>query len=285
MCIRDSCYTTNGNDVSATCTGTGVTCINDLAAGQTVVQFPAQGTTLNLRHRACFDGGGAAFVATAQINTSYTFNAYARTMTINGTSEFVDAENSLRVGNAAGNALSADQFYVSWDATNIYVGYLGASLTSDSDRYFNFYINGATAGTLTVDDLPGAPVNDFGTAGGNWEPDFGAEWHFYFRTDTGSQGVRQFSGGAWGFPLVAPTYSQAQGGVIGGSTAFIEYSISRASLGLVGGNSTLRIQGAVFDIGGSADVRFPASASGAQNHLNADMGAANFPNFSGYVVP
>ena len=59
----------------------------------------------------------------------------------------------------------------------------------------------------------------------------------------------------------------------GDASAFVEYSISRADLGVT---TTLRVQGLV-NTGSTVHARFPATSGGAQRYLSADMSAANFP--------
>lgn len=291
------CYSTNGADIGATCTaGGGVTCSGALSAGQTYAPAALQNVGVNinqLKSRAC----RAGFVPTEQRNDSYTFGPYSRTITIDGTDDFVEAENRLGVANNAENGELVDQrFYVSWDAENVYIGYRGNRLTLENDTYFHFYVRGSGTTTTTRDSLPGAP-NAFGD-NGSWNPVTGVNWHFYFRTDSGSVGVRQFSGGAWVFPVTAPDYSWAQGGTLGTASAFVEYRISRAALGL-GATDSLILTGGIWDPSNVNDrVRFPSNnydAPGAGNqawdhkYLQAPMGDAKFPSFSGtatggYVV-
>ena len=182
---------------------------------------------------------------------------------------------------------------MSWDATNIYVGYRGDWITDDADRYFHFYIRGAGPGatyTESADRLPGA-VFAFGT-GPTWTPNIdapgtdGANWHFYMRTDNGLEGVRTFTGGAWSFPLTAPVYSSARGGTLGTSTAFIEYAISREDLGLGAAGSTLYIRGAVYDNGTTSGARFPTlgGGGGGMRVLAAPLGDAKPPTYAPYLI-
>lgn len=278
------CYTTNGNDISTTCAAAGVSCSAPLASGETWSPAPLQniGTSVSqLKSRAC----RAGFVPTEQRNDAFTFGPYERTITIDGTEDFVAGENRLRVANVTRTSeLASQSLFVSWDAANVYVGYRGDLVALESDRYFHFYVRGAGATTTSRDALVG-DANAFGDDA-SWDSATGVNWHFYFRTDGGLEGVRRYTG-TWGFPVAAPTYSVATGGALGTGTAYIEYGISRASLGLTGTGAHLLFTGAIWDASSpSARGRFPSNgydvpAGRAWDHkfLDADLGAANLPTF------
>ncbi len=116
--------------------------------------------------------------------------------------------------------------------------------------------------------------------------------HFYLNPST-AQGplvprVRQFIGGSWQFPATPPTNNVAVSGQLGTANAYIEWSISRADLGLTGA-ATLQLTGSLYDASNAAtNARFPTELVGGvypQRYLSADMGAARDPNFAGYILP
>ena len=228
---------------------------------------------------------------TGVTSTPITVNAYTRTIAIDGTNDFVAAENALLVGNEAqnGSLRPGSAFYLSWDANNIYLGYLGSSLTNDTNRFLQFYIRGgvdcgvAANCTTTRDDLPGGG-DEFGNAGGTFNPSTPMNWHFYFRTDGAvapQQGARVYASG-WGGPLTPPDYSVASGGDPAGTgTASTGASRSRATLNLTGATDVLRVQGSVFDPNGNS-TRFPIRRCGVPAALRAgEPGQLELPELRG----
>jgi hypothetical protein len=278
------CYSVDGTDIDTLCTpSASVLCSGPLSPGQ--VYAPAglqnEAITLTVKSRACKDPP-AVFAPTTQRSDVFTFAPYSRTEIIDGLDFFSAVENRMAVGNATQTALLANNFwYLSWDFTQIYVGYQGSALSATPGRYFHFYVQGGGPELTQIrDDLPGG-VDDFGNAGGTWDPLIpgGVSWHFYCTTDTATCGARIFSGAAWVDTALPSGFSVAQNGTPGTSTAYIELRFPRVSLALT--DSFLRMRGAVFDFATGGPARFPVSATGAQRYLVANMGAAFFPSYAG----
>jgi len=251
------------------------------------------GATINqLRSKAC----RAGYTATIEHNDAYTFGAYSRAETIEGTNNFSVAENRLADGSgnwgstntaAAGGvdrsvAASNNNFsYVSWTATDVYFGFQGDALTSSTNEYLSFYLLGGSGGTgLPAAGVTGTPTVDTRIPSGGSAFEFDAagavnatnfNYHFFIRPADGisSAKVRVWNGTAWIDPATSIDLSAtnvALGGTLGNVNAYVEFHVSRAALGLSAANSHLMLQGLVWDQNGTGTAtasvaRFPAASA------------------------
>ncbi len=139
------------------------------------------------------------------------------TITIDGTNDF-NATNE-QMSTTSGTTLYA---YVTWDASNIYIGLSGntpgGSIT-DNDRVYHIYIDTDPQTTLTSGN---------GTTDGiiwRWHPTlpFNADYHYAFKTVDLSQYKNYYSGGSWGSSSFTTSNYKGSG--------YWEISISRSDIG------------------------------------------------------
>jgi hypothetical protein len=271
------CYSTDNTPVND-CGGGGTINCSPRGANATVHIASNQATNLTVRYRACRVG----FVGTPEHVDTYGFTPYSHTITIDGNNDFSLSNDAVNFG-SCGNR---DPAYVSFDANNFYVGAQGPDITNSTIRYFHFYVR-SNSGTYssTSDALPG----DAAAFGPQAIPDGGADWHFYWRTDgIPGLGIRQFTGGAWQFPLVSPSASCHPGGTLGNADSYIECSVSRTDLG-IGGSASLWIATAIHQHGsaqicaGDGVYMFSPYNGAIWGHLLINMSSAKAPNDASYV--
>jgi len=241
------CYSTNGADINATCSGgTGITCQNNIAAGALVVEFADQATNLDVKARACKTNPPTSVSASASTQTSksYSFTPYSRTINItDGFDDWSSAQNGLPVEVDPGNNVA----YLSWDNDTLYFGWRGAELLNSTTRYFNVYLKGGTGSyTTTQDDRLGATKFGPATNGNRPQVPGGVNHHFFVRTDRNeAAGASLYDGANWTTSTVAIACGSG-GGALATATALVECSVPRAAVGLTGA-ATLSFSGNLSD--------------------------------------
>ncbi len=139
------------------------------------------------------------------------------TITIDGTNDFNTSYEQMST--TSGTSLYA---YVTWDASNIYVGLSGSSpagTVTDNNRVYHIYIDTDPQTTLTSGN---------GTATGEtwrWQPTlpFNADYHYVFKTIDNSEFKRYYSGGSWADATITTSNWKGSG--------YWELSLSRSDLG------------------------------------------------------
>jgi hypothetical protein len=276
------CYSTDGTDIPLNCTAVaGVTCVgnNNVAANASVATIGPIGTNLTLKARACRSSPSVgSFEPSAQLGGAtglqYTFTPYTHTINVNGNdSDWINAQHQLF-------SVPTARARISWDNTYVYLWFDGLDLaTTDTNRYFHFYVRAATGPTtLTPDDLPGGG-DEFGTANVVAPMGSGYTHHYWVRTNGTASGVRTWNGAQW-LDATGMTFDYQLG------ANQIELRFSRTELGLTGPASTLLWAGRIHDNNGAILVRaLPAGTVLNNTYYLGDMNSANFPNFAGYIVP
>lgn len=254
--------------------------------------------------RACKPGFGNV----ARGPDSYTYGTYSYAEPINGTNTFIGAQNLIATswGESSTDATTelldtsapttvggGGQFFVSWTATDIYVGFQGNALTSNAGAYFQFYLKGSgsgvnVAGNTSIDNgLAGSPT-EYGTTP-VFDNQANFNYHFFVNLASGksSAGVRVLNtaGTNWIVPAVAPNYSMELSGTLGQPAAYVEYRISRADIGLAGAAAHLVLSGNVYDpVAAQKGVKFPVSEGfGDWGYMDANMGGSLFPSNDAYT--
>jgi hypothetical protein len=203
---------------------------------------------------------------TAVTEVDYTIGAYSQSVTFTGSvTDFTDPGNQkLATADAMGSA------YVSWDATNLYVGFDQTGATSNP--IVHFYVGGTQGGTATADahsvvDGRALPAN------------FHAQFHVF--------GSDAMNGGGIDVPNAQGNWV-AKGGVnvayhhvLG--TTFYELSVPLAALGLtpVTAVTTINLLGGAYYGNNVSYGSFPSgnTDTGAWAHYQTEMlGLAFAPN-------
>ncbi|MFO0740494.1 MAG: FN3 associated domain-containing protein [Labilithrix sp.] len=338
------CYSTDGTDIPADCTETtppvggytpaspqhvfcsngpqnganaspGANTFNTANGTWAPPALQGLGTSINqLKSRACKLG----FTSTTPRNDQYTFGAYSRAETIDGTNNFSALENRLDespasvdpgewgsvdhafTGDMSDPVTNNNYSFVSWTSTDVYFAFQGDALTASPNEYVEFYVKGGVGGLGGLDGTASGTTNRDQRGGGFPADEFGdtsnrvaTNYHFFMRPADGisSAKVRVWNGSAWIDPLVSPGFSVQFGGALGTTNAFVEFRVTRADLGLGAAASRLIFQGLVWDGAGSGDtLYFPATntdpAPAGANHwawIDADMSSALFPSARAYI--
>jgi hypothetical protein len=148
---------------------------------------------------------------------------YRHTILIDGTNDFTTA--SERFHTTSGDA-SGYFAYVTWDATNLYVGYEGndvSGTTSNPDKKWIFaYLDvdpgagtGATSGVKYDTETPGFPAG------------FGAEYYLRWKCDDTFSTLEAYATGAWSTVAVSGVTHHRTATAPG----YVEFSIPLATIG------------------------------------------------------
>ena len=177
-------------------------------------------------------------VPSALASVSYTFGAYSQPVTETGVlADFTDpASQKLATKDATAFA------YVSWDATNLYVGFDTTGDTVNGATFVHFYVGLSASGTANADDVA---VKD----GRALPAALHAQYHVY-GSDATAGGVDVLgAGGAW----TAKAGTSVGYHHINGS-AFYELSIPLATFGVtpVTVATELHLLGGVYNAGSGA---------------------------------
>ncbi|MCC6899248.1 MAG: chitobiase/beta-hexosaminidase C-terminal domain-containing protein [Polyangiaceae bacterium] len=209
---------------------------------------PALNTTTMMSAVACKP---SMVWSTSQVN--YSFNPYSHTITMDGANDFSALNDALDTG-------AGDVAYMSWNATNLYIGYKGFTpLNGDT---VSVYFGNGVAGTTTPDGLghPTLPKNLL--------------YRLVWKNDTLSASIRQWtpgSPGSWGATAIPVTLGYT-GGV---SNDYVEFSIARAA---VGSPTVVHMAGGLVNAGGTYLSVFPnppnTNASWTQTYMFELLGAA-----------
>ena len=115
---------------------------------------------------------------------------FAHTVTFTGAASDFTAATDLFATTSAGYSA-----YVTWDATNVYVGYAGGDFTiggATGEKFLELYFDtdpgagtGATTGKTYNTQTPSFPAG------------FGAEYHLMFASDGSSMSLQHYSAGTW----------------------------------------------------------------------------------------
>lgn len=329
------CYSIDGTEIPADCTEL----TNDQPAPGTQHVFCSTGSTNGAGSSTFHTAGGqwaptslqgiasstsvksrackAGFVSVARPTDSYTFGKYSRAETIDGNNTFDGTQNKIaRPGgtwsSVDANTETADttnpnsangggSFFVSWTATDVYVGFQGNALTSHAGSYFQLYVKGSgtgifAAGNTSRDNGVAGSPDEYGDAADFTNPTPGAatgyNFHFFINpaggTSTAGVRVLNAAGTNWIVPTTAPNNSVMLGGTLGQANAYVEWRISRADLGIAADGSHLVLTGNIYDplaTGSQKGVKFPVSEGSAPawGYLNADMDSSLFPAARAYT--
>jgi hypothetical protein len=144
---------------------------------------------------------------------------YRHTILIDGTNDFTTA--SERFHTTSGDA-SGYFAYVTWDATNLYVGYEGSDISGASSggtKWVFAYLDvdpgagtGATMGVTYNTETPGFPAG------------FGAEYYLRWKCDDSFSTLEVHGAGGWSTDAAAGVTHHRTG-------SYVEFSIPLASLG------------------------------------------------------
>ncbi|MCK6531548.1 MAG: chitobiase/beta-hexosaminidase C-terminal domain-containing protein [Polyangiaceae bacterium] len=188
------------------------------------------------------------------VQGTYSFNPYAHTITLDGANDFSAANDALDTG-------AGDVAYMSWDATNLYIGYKG--FTPLNGETVSVYFGNGVAGTTTPDGAghPTLPKNLL--------------YRLVWKNDTLSAKLRQWTPGApgsWGDTAITVDLGYT-GGV---SNDYVEFRIARAA---VGSPTIVHMAGGLVNAAGTTYLSvFPnppnTNASWTQTYMFELLGAA-----------
>lgn len=192
------CYTTDGSALGTGCSTTGaMTCVS-----MTIAASAASATyTMYVDSTQAFTAKACKSTMTSSTASStITVTPYARTLSMTGANDFVGHET------AEGFATMADttHFFVSWDATALYLGWQGCGLnhtnTADAANFVLAY--------LGVPDRQGAAVGSAFAAGNG-----GARWQLKYVVgqDQPVLRIRNFSGGGSWETVATPGLTSVRG--------------------------------------------------------------------------
>lgn len=142
---------------------------------------------------------------------------YRHTISIDGTNDFTTASERFVTTSGAASGYYA---YVTWDATNLYVGYDGGDVASGSATKWIFaYLDvdpgagtGATSGVKYNHQQPNFPAG------------FGAEYYLRWKADDTFTTLESYSAGAWS-TIATSTLAHSRSGT------YVEFAIPLAALG------------------------------------------------------
>jgi hypothetical protein len=200
---------------------------------------------------------GTAFVTAASITTNTTYNAfackdgipyatssgnaytftpappYSHTITTTGlVTDFTAAAEEIATTGGTSNA------FVSYNGTNLWVGFDSPAVVGTTPGYVHFYIGGTAGGAVTAD-------NAGPTLGGSLPVGFQGLYHVYWKNDGTSTAIDHYNGSNWVTTTLVPTVTYN-----GGASTFVEFQIPLSSIGnptqvhLLGGVS----QGTIIDV-------------------------------------
>jgi hypothetical protein len=149
---------------------------------------------------------------------------WSHTINIDGTNDFDAAGETFATTSAAYSA------YVTWDATNLYIGYQGDDVAAaDAHKWILVYFDvnpGAGSGTPTR-AAKGIDYNNLG-ASADQQPTFptgyGAGFHLRWNTNDSIFDTQQYSASTWS-AVATPGTSKSRSG------KYIEFAIPLATLG------------------------------------------------------
>lgn len=148
---------------------------------------------------------------------------YDHTITIDGTNDFTTATEQVTTTSSS----SGYYTYVTWDSTNLYLGFEGSDIAA-----------GATAGQTFlfayVDKDPGASNGattgqEYGTQTPKFPGGFNADWVIIWNPDTLSLTLSEYLGAQWVPQSATPV------NLMRGSSDFVELSVPLATLGISSG--------------------------------------------------
>jgi hypothetical protein len=283
------CYSVDGTEIPLTCDNTGlasVKCVGTMKVGDvgpndTIVTLGPYGSNVTIKARTCrVSPTGGSFQPSDELIAPFTFGPYSHDILVDGGfTDWIPAQNTLYTDGACPGGGCFSQAFISWNATDIFVGFQGTSMdTTANNIYFDFYVRAGTgATTLTYDSIPAGTV--FGTKNNVAPAASGYTHHFFVKSDGTSVGERVWGGAQWG-DTTAVNWSHQLG------TNSIEVRVSRADLGL-SGNASLVLTGFVHTAGAMTET-FPDSSDldgpFTGTYYNANMGSALFPNTPAYTV-
>jgi hypothetical protein len=221
----------------------------------------------------------AGMTATALTSVSYTFSAYSQTVAETGlVADFTDPTSQKLATKDAAFA------YLSWDATNLYVGFDTTGNTVNGATFVHFYVGLPSAtGTQTADNVA---VND----GRGLPVDVHAVYHVYGSDGTAGGVDVLGAGGTW----TAKTGTGVGYRHVNGST-FYELSIPLATFGVtpVTAATQLNVLGGVYNVGSgasygswpSAGVLGNADTGGWTRYQTLMLGDDFAPNDSNNTLP
>ncbi len=185
-------------------------------------------------------------------NTSqqtYSFNPYTHTINIDGANDFSGTNDALSTS-------GGDTAYFSWDATNLYFGYNGFSF--GSGQTVSAYFGDGVSGTTTADDA--------GVGGALAKP---ALYHLVWVNTSATAKVRKWNSTTtmWEDDATVPVTV----GYTGGTSTYVEFSITRAS---IGSPNIVHATGGILDAAGTGYDSVWPSTAWADTYVFELLGAA-----------
>jgi hypothetical protein len=141
---------------------------------------------------------------------------WTHTISIDGTNDFTAASEKFSTTSTS----AGYDAYVTWDATDIYVGYTGPDIGTGAtaSKWLFVYIDtdpGAATGALSAER--------YNTQAPRLPTGFGAEYYVRWRTDNLDTAIKQWDGSSWAFATSTVTKSRLG--------AYVEIKIPRAQVG------------------------------------------------------
>ncbi len=203
---------------------------------------------------------------------------YRHTIAIDGTDDFVPAEIFATTSSPSFSAR------ITWDATNLYLGYSGPDLDPST-------ANASTKWVFAYLDVdPGAATGaatslTYNTQSATFPQGFGAEYYLRYKCDATFSSLEMYDGATWTTAATAPL--AAHGG------QYMEMSIPRAALG---DPSTLGIVTWMINEGANIESSYAglyadnftdgyAISLRLTKYLKADFSATRVPNDPANAAP
>ncbi len=188
------------------------TCITATAGTASVTWGALVAMNTGFNAFACKDG----LTYSTSSGNAYTFGPYSHTIAMTG------AVADFNAGAEGITTSDANTAYVSYDATNLYVGFNSpnVNVVTSPGEYIHFYIGGSAGGTSTADTVLGLGL------GGALPPGFRGLFHVYWKNDNTATHVDQYNGSNWVASAIVPTIAYN-----GGASTFVEFRIPLAAIG------------------------------------------------------
>jgi hypothetical protein len=214
---------------------------------------------------------------TATITDTPTLTAtptpYRHTITIDGTNDFIPAQEQFATTSNGYNA------YVSWDANNLYCGYSGPDIAAgDSNKWFLIYVDvdpGANTGASTG--------YAFNTQAPTFPAGFSPKYLLRWITDNSYSNILSWNGSSWQNPGFTFNFSQ--------NGTYIETSLSLSNIGSPSKMSLTAFMideqsGSEWTYGGLYADNFTDGYNVSPLHwLSIDLSSPLAPNTSGNEKP
>lgn len=167
---------------------------------------------------------------------------WTRTIAIDGTNDFVAASEKFSTTSTGYDA------YVTWDATDIYVGYAGPDIGSSASASKWLFVY--------LDTDPGmgtgpSSAERYNTQAPRMPTGFGADYYVRWRTDNLDTAIKRWDGSSWTFATTSVTKSKLGG--------YVEIKIPRS---MVGGTTRLGLVTFMMNEAGGGEWTYAGLYSG-----------------------